>query len=118
MMVSLKVQVFLFGNFQGQGGPALKGPNKVMNPASQAKLCQLVTKRTRSLLLRANPDSSTLKIALMKITPGEGQQMSVSKTKRNETLSFTLLQEPKSQPTEATLQNNHFFPFLFFKKSD
>lgn len=117
MMVSLKVQVFLFGNFQGQGGPALKGPNKVMNPASQAKLCQLVTKRTRSLLLRANPDSSTLKIALMKITP-EGQQMSVSKTKRNETLSFTLLQEPKSQPTEATLQNNHFFPFLSFKKSD
>ena len=51
MTVLLKVQVFLFGNFQGQGGPALKGPNKLMNPAFTAKLCQLVTKRTRSLLL-------------------------------------------------------------------
>ena len=62
----------------------------------------LVTERTRSLLL-SNPDSSTLKIAIMKITPGEGHQMSVSKTKHNETLYLTLLQGPKSQATKDTL---------------
>lgn len=39
----------------------------------------------------------------MKITPGEGHQMSVSKTKHNETLYFMLLQGPKSQATEETL---------------
>ena len=55
----------------------------------------------------------------MKTIPGEGQQMSVSKTKHNETLSFTLLQEPKSQATEVTLQNTISPPpFLSFKKSD
>lgn len=39
----------------------------------------------------------------MKITPGGGHQLSVSKTKHNEILSFTLLQGPKLQATEETL---------------
>ena len=52
----------------------------------------------------------------MKTIPGEGQQMSVSKTKHNETLYFTLLQEPKSQATEVTLQNTISPPTSFLLK--
>lgn len=53
----------------------------------------------------------------MKITPGEGHQTSVSKTKHNETLYFTQLQVPKSQATEETLENTTAFCLAFLKMS-